>query len=321
MKRCVLLLVLCVTALSSAAQLYPSRPIRLIVPFPAGGPADSVGRVFAEPFAKALGQPVIIENRAGASGSVGAEFVARSAPDGYTLLVQNMTDQAAFPFTFKRLEFDPIAGFQPITQIAVSPMIVVAHPSLPASSMAELVAYARANPGKVNIASFGQGSVAHLGIELLMKLTSIQVNHIPYRGGAPAIADTVAGHVPVAVVGLPVAIPLVRQGRLRALAVTTAARAPQLPDVPSVAETEGLASYDLGIMYGLLAPAHTPPAVISRLHASAVQVLRTPELTAKIADLGLGPPIANTPEEMAAATRKDVGTLGALVKAAGIAPE
>ena len=218
-----------------------------------------LGRVFAERLSKVLGQPLVLDNRAGASGAIGADVVTRAAPDGYTVMVQSMTNQAMFPATIKNLRFDPIADFEPITQIVASPMIIVANPSFPATNMAELVAQARAKPGGITIASFGQGSISHLGIELLMKLASIKVNHIPYKGGAPAVADTVAGHVQVAIVGVPVALPHVKQGRLRALAVTTAARAPQLPDTPSANETAGLNAYDLSIMYGFLAPPKTPP--------------------------------------------------------------
>jgi len=220
-------LLLCLIAVPSFAQSYPAKPIRLVIPWPAGGPSDIIGRAFAERLAKVLGQPLVIDNRGGASGAIGAEALARAAPDGYTLMVQSMTNQVMLPATMKELAFDPIADHQPITQIVASPMVIVAHPSLPAASMAELVALARANPGGVTMASFGQGSASHLAIELLMNLATIKLNHVPYKGGAPATADTVAGHVRTAVVGLPVALPFIKQGRLRALGITTAARAPQ----------------------------------------------------------------------------------------------
>lgn len=321
MKRTLLFLALCITAFASFAQPYPAKPIRLVIPWPPGGPADVVGRVFAERLSKVLGQPIVIDNRGGASSSIGADVVAHAAPDGYTLMVQNMTNQAVLPFTLKKLGFDPVSDFEPITQIASSPMIVVANPSFPAANMAGLVGQARANPGTITIASFGQGSLSHLGIELLTKLASIKVNHIPYKGGAPAAADTVAGHTQVAIVGLPIALPLVRQGRLRALGVTTAVRAPQLPETPTVGETSGLAAYDLGIMYGFLAPAKTPASIIERLHASALEVLRTTEFAQKMFELGLGAPIGNSSAAMAAATRKEIDMIGNLAKAAGIEPE
>jgi tripartite-type tricarboxylate transporter receptor subunit TctC len=200
-------------------------------------------------------------------------------------------------------------------------MIIVAHPSLPVASMAELVAAARANPGGITLASFGQGSASHLAIELLMKLGGIKVNHIPYKGGAPAAADTVAGHVQAAVVGLPVALPFIRQGRLRALGITTAARAPQVPETPSVRETPGLEGYDIGLMYGFLAPPKTPKPLIERLHAAALEVLRSREFRDRLVELGLGAPIGNSPAEMVAATRQEIEMLAGLAKAAGIQPE
>jgi len=314
-------LLLCLIAVPSFAQSYPAKPIRLVIPWPAGGPSDIIGRAFAERLAKVLGQPLVIDNRGGASGAIGAEALARAAPDGYTLMVQSMTNQVMLPATMKELAFDPIADHQPITQIVASPMVIVAHPSLPAASMAEFVALARANPGGVTMASFGQGSASHLAIELLMNLATIKVNHIPYKGGAPATADTVAGHVRTAIVGLPVALPFIKQGRLRALGITTAARAPQLPDTPAVRETPGLEAYDIGLMYGFAAPPRTPAPIVERLHAAALEVLRSPEFAQKLYDLGLGAPIGNSAAEMAAATRNEAAMLARLAKAAGIEPE
>jgi len=320
-RKILFVFLLLVVAWPSFAQPYPAKPIRLVIPWPAGGPTDVLGRIFAERLSKVLGQPLVIDNRGGASGAIGADIVARAAPDGYTLMVQSMTNQAMFPATIKNLRFDPIADFEPITQIVASPMIIVANPAFPATNMAELVAQARAKPGAITFASFGQGSTSHLGIELLMKLASIRVNHIPYKGGAPAVADALAGHVQVAIVGVPVALPHVKQGRLRALAVTTAVRAPQLPDTPSASETSGLGAYDLSIMYGFLAPPRTPPAIIERLHASALEVLRSSEFEQKMLEIGMGAPIGNSPAAMAASTRKEIAMLADLARAAGIEPE
>jgi len=226
-----------------------------------------------------------------------------------------------FPATIKNLRFDPIADFEPITQIVASPMVIVSHPSFPATSMTQLVAYARAKPGAITFASFGQGSSSHLGIELLMKLASIKVNHIPYKGGAPAVADALAGHVQVALVGVPVALPHIKQSRLRALAVTTEARIPQLPETPSVNETSGLEAYALSITYGFLAPPRTPPAIIERLNASALEVIRSSEFAQKMLEIGMGAPIGNSPAAMAASTRKEIAMLADLARAAGIEPE
>jgi tripartite-type tricarboxylate transporter receptor subunit TctC len=321
MIRALAALLLAAIAVAAQAQSYPSKPVRLVIPWPAGGPSDIIGRAFADPLAKVLGQPLVIDNRVGASGAIGAQFVARAPADGYTLMVQSMTNQAMLPLTVKNLGFDVVADFEMITQIAPSPMIIVAHPSLPAASMAQLVAAARADPGGITIASFGQGSASHLAIELLMKLGGIRVNHIPYKGGAPATADTVAGHVQAAIVGLPVALPFIKQGRLRALGITTAARAPQVPETPSVRETPGLEAYDIGLMYGFLAPPKTPRPIVERLHAAALEVLRSAEFREKLVELGLGAPVGNSPQEMVAATRKEIEMLAGLARAAGIQPE
>jgi len=303
------------------AQGYPSKPIRLILAFVPGIGTDVFARRVGPIMGEQMGQPIVIENRAGASGAIGAEALARALPDGYTLMVQSITNQVMLSSTMKELPFDPIADHQPITQIVASPMVVVAHPSLAATSMAELVAAARAQPGGISIASFGQGSASHLAIELLTKLGAIKVNHVPYKGGAPAAADAVAGHVQAAVVGLPVALPFIKQGRLRPLGITTAGRAPQLPDTPAVRETPGLEAYDIGLIYGFAAPPRTPAPIIQRLHTAALEVLRSAEFKQKLYDLGLGAPIGNSPAEMAAATRKEAAMLAALAKAAGIEPE
>jgi tripartite-type tricarboxylate transporter receptor subunit TctC len=320
MRRLFLLLVACF-AFGANAQQYPAKPIRLVIPWPAGGPTDIVGRAFGERLGAVLGQPLVIDNRGGASGAIGAEVVARAAPDGYTLMVQSMSNQLILPATVKKLPFDPVADFEPITQIAASPMVVIAHPGFAGSSMAELVAAARANPGAISMASFGQGSMSHLAIELLMKLGGMRVNHIPYKGGAPAAADTLAGHVQVAVVGVPVALPLIRQGRLRALGVTSAERAPQLPATPAVRETPGLEGYDMTLWYGFLAPPKTPAALIQKLHGAALEVLKTGEFAHKLIELGLGAPVGSTPARMAAAMREEAAMVATLAKAAGIEPE
>ena len=319
LKRLLLLLVALVVGAASA-QPYPAKPIRLVIPWPAGGPTDIVARAFGERLAVVLGQPLVMENRGGASGAIGAEVVARATPDGYTLMVQSMSNQLILPATVKQLPFDPVADFEPITQIAASPMVVIARPGFGANNMAELVAAARANPGGVAVGSFGQGSMSHLAIELLMKLGGIKVNHIPYKGGAPAAA-AVAGHVPVAVVGVPVTLPLIRQGRLRALAVTSAERAPQLPDTPAVRETPGLSGYDINLWYGFLAPPKTPAPIIQKLHGAALEVLKTGEFAQKLIDLGLGAPMGSTPARMAAAMREEAAMVATLAKAAGIEPE
>ncbi len=327
MKMRWLVAVLAVTAAvfaqpqAQAQSAYPSKPIRMIVPWPPGGPSDIVARTFSEYLGKELGQPVIIDNRGGANGSIGADSVAKAAPDGYTLMVQNMTSHATNPSVYRKLPFDTLNDFAWITQIATSPVILVVNPDVPAKTVAELIALAKAKPDAINIASFGQGSLGHLGIEELKMLAKINVAHVPYKGGAPAVADTVAGHTQGAIGGLPVALQLVKDGRLRALAVSTAKRFPAMPDVPAMRETPGLEEYDLGLMYGFAAPARTPAPIVARLNAAALAVFKQPEFRKRLLQEGLGDPIGNSPDEMKKATAADMTRLAQLTKAAGIEPE
>jgi tripartite-type tricarboxylate transporter receptor subunit TctC len=308
-------------ALAHGQSAYPSRPIHMVVPWPPGGPSDIVARTFSDYLGRELGQPVVIDNRGGANGSIGANTVAKAVPDGYTLMVQNMTSHATNPAVYRKLPFDTLNDFAWITQIASSAVILVVNPDLPVTTVADLIALARAKPGTINIASFGPGSLGHLAIEELKILAKIDVGHVPYKGGAPAVADTLAGHTQGAIVGLPVAVQLVKDGRLRALAVSTAQRSPLVPAVPAMRETPGLEGYDLGLMFAFAAPVNTPAPIVARLNAAALAVFRQADFRKRLLEQGLGDPIGNTPEETKTATAADIARLAQLIKAAGIESE
>jgi tripartite-type tricarboxylate transporter receptor subunit TctC len=314
-------LLLLAAAAGAHAQTYPAKPIRMIIPFAAGGPSDVVGRELAKGLARVLAQQVVVENRSGANGLLGAEAVAKAAPDGYTIMFHNLTSHVSNPWIYKKVPYDTVADFAPITQVSSSALLIAANPAFPAANMSELIAYAKANPKTVGIASFGAGSMAHLGIELLKSMAQIDVNHIPYKGGAPAVTDTLGGHTPVCIVGLPAALQQVKQGRLRALAVTTLNRSKDLPEVPTVAETPGLGGYDASLKYGLWAPAKTPRDILQKLHEAALAVVNAPDFRQRVLQQGMDEVFTNTPEEMAATIRTDMEKIGKLVKAAGLEPE
>ena len=326
-QRRTLLTALTVSAVSAAlpfrasAQSYPAKPIRMVIPWPAGGPSDLVGRELAERMSRALGQTIIIENRGGANGVPGADNVAKSAADGYTLMFHNLTSHVTNPSVNQLMPYDTLNDFAAITQVSSSSLLIAAHPSFVPKNMAELIAAAKAKPGMINMASFGSGSMGHLGIEQLKLMSGAELNHIPYKGGAPAVSDTLGGHTPVCVVGFPVALPHVKSGKLHALAVTTLARSAQLPDVPTVAETAGLAGYDASLKYGLWAPAKTPAAILKRLHETASSVINAAEFKAKVLQQGMDEVFSNTPEEMQATVKGDLERIAKLVKLSGLKPE
>jgi len=303
------------------AQGYPSKPIRMVVPWPPGGTNDIVGRALAEPLGRALGQQVIVDNRGGSNGVIGAEVVARAAPDGYTLMFHSITSHATNPAVYKKLNYDTLRDFSPITLIAPVSLVIVVHPSFPPKTARELIALARARPGDVAYASFGTGSMSHLAGELLKQMAKVDLLHVPYKGGGPALVDTLAGHVPVYFSSVAPSLPHIKAGKLRALAVTAGKRTPQLPDVPAVAETPGMKDYDAVILYGTWAAGRTSRDVVSRLNSEIVKILRTPGFRTRLEELGLGEPSPSTPEQMAEAIRTDMVKLAGLVKAAGLTPQ
>lgn len=319
--RYLLGILLSAISLNLAAQSYPTKPVRMVVPWPPGGTNDILGRALAEPLGRTLGQQVLVDNRGGSNGVIGAEAVARATPDGYTFMFHSITSHVTNPAVYKKLGYDTIGDFAPVTQIAWVPLLIVVHPSFPPRNVRDLTALARARPGDINYASFGTGSMSHLAGELLKTMAKIDITHIPYKGGGPALVDALAGHVPVYFSSIAPSLPHVQTGRLRALAVTGSARSKQLPDVPTVAETPGLKDYDATIMYAVWVPAKTPQDVITRLHGAIVKVIQTPEFRQRLDREGASDPIGNSPQQMAATLSADMQKLARLVKAAGVQPQ
>ncbi len=300
----------------ATAQGYPDRPVRMVVAFPAGGSVDLVARIVSAELAHSLNQAVVVENRTGASGNVGAEHVARAAPDGHTLFMGSASSLAANTALFRNLPYDPVRDFAPISLVALQPNVVVVHPSVPATTLAELVAHARANPGRLNYGTAGAGSTQHMATETFRRAADIEMVHVPYRGGAPALSDLIAGQVQVMFETVPTAIEPVRAGQLRALAVTTRQRLTRLPELPTVAES-GLPGYESRGWVGLVAPAGTKPAIIAELHRRVAGIIRTPQVTTRLLDLGLEV-VAGTPAEFASFIRAEVANYRAVVAAVGV---
>ena len=301
------------------AQAWPAKPIRIVVPHAPGGVTDVITRVVAQPLGDVLGQPIVIENRPGASGLLGTEVVARAPADGYTL-VAFVDTNTIFPSTVKQLAHDPDASFAPISIVARGSHLIVAHPSLPVSNLKELIAYAKAHPGELSYASPGTGSPQHLAAETIKRETGIQMTHIPYKGGGQAIGDVVGGQVKLGVLGMAPVLPHYKAGKLKVLAVTGNARAPLLPDVPTVAES-GVPGFATIQWQGISAPAGTPPDVIKRVHAAIVEVMRQPAVIEKVSAQGMEPVASATPEEFHQMIAAEIRRWPAVVKAAGVQPE
>jgi tripartite-type tricarboxylate transporter receptor subunit TctC len=267
-------------ALAQDAKDYPNKPIRFIVPYPPAGGTDIVARILTEPLAAALGQPIIIENRGGAGGNVGTDVAAKSAPDGYTILF-TLSSHTINPKLYEKLPFDVEKDFVPISLAALVPQILVANPSVPANNVAELIALAKGEPGKLNYASVGTGSPAHIAGELFKLKAGIDIVHVPYKGGGPAITDTLGGQVQLAFVSIPAALQYVKAGKLKALAVTSDKRSQAAPDIPTIAES-GVPDCVVNSWYGALAPAKTPPAIVAKLQAAFAKVLALPEVKERL---------------------------------------
>ena len=299
----------------SVAQDYPVRPVRMIVPFAAGGGSDVVARTVATKLSESLGQPVVVDNRPGAGGNIGTDMVAKAAPDGYTLLMGVVGPIAINPSLFGNLPYDPIRDFAPITQAVFVTNMLVINPSVPANNLKELIAYGRANPGKLASGTGGTGTAGHMASELFKSMTKLDMLVIPYKGGAPAVNDLLGGQVNMTFEAILATLPHVRAGKLKAIAVTTSSRSSLLPDVPTVAEA-GLPGYAANNWYGFLAPANTPRPVIDRLNREIVKILGTPEIKEKFAALG-AESVGNTPEEFAANIKSDVEKWKAVVVETG----
>jgi tripartite-type tricarboxylate transporter receptor subunit TctC len=312
-------LALCTLASSASAQTtYPSRTVRMVVPSSPGGGADIVARVVAPKLAERLGQQVIVENRAGAGTMIGGEVVARSPPDGYTLLMAIST-LATNPAIYRKVPYNALTDFAPITLALSAPNLLVVHPSLPVKNVKELVWFSEARPGELNFGSAGTGTNPHLSMEYFLSLTRLKMVHIPYKGSAPAMTDLLGGQVAVMTATMLTGIPHVRSGRLRALGVTSARRTVVAPDVPTIAES-GVPGYEAVQWYGVLAPAQTPKEIVTRLHRDLALILHTAEVRERFAADG-GDPGGNTPEEFSRYIRTETGKWAKVVKAAGIKPE
>lgn len=316
--RLLTLAILLATCLAPAtqAQTYPERPIRLIAPFPAGGLADVLARAVGDELSRSLGQPVIVENRAGAGGNVGADAVAKSTPDGYTLLMASAGILTANQFLYATMPFDPEKDFVPVSNVADMPMMVVVNPNVQAKTLAELVALARANPGKLNFGSPGIGTTGHLGLALLMHAANVKVTHVPYRGAAPSITDLIAGQIDGVVDNPPTVLPHIESGKLRPLAVAARQRMALLPELPTAAEA-GVANYEASSWFGVIAPAGTPPAVVARLHKEIAAAMQKPAVRERFAKTGARL-LGNTPQEFARQINADRKMWGEVIKAAGI---
>jgi tripartite-type tricarboxylate transporter receptor subunit TctC len=295
------------------------KSIRLIVPFAVGGPTDVLARIVAPRLAEALRQPVIVENKVGATGSIGAELVARAPADGTAILLGTSSIMAANPALQPRLAFDPIADFAPVSLIATIESVLVVHPSVPVGSVREFIAYAKANPGKLTYASSGIGSTYHLSAELFRTHTGVELTHVPYKGAAPAAQDLLAGHVQLMFDNLSSAIPNIRAGKVRALGIASLQRHADLKDVPTIAE-QGVPDYQSNLWIALFLPARTPAAIVDRYHTEVTRILGTPEVRDHIARLGMEPQ-SSTPQQLDTLLRADTAKWAKVVRDAGIRPQ
>ena len=316
-RRCLMLWVSCLMSLSAWSQ--GTTPIKLVVPFATGGPTDVAARVMAPLLTESLGRAVIVDNRAGATGAIGAEFVAKAPADGSTILFGTSSIMAANVALMPKLPFDPIQDFVPVSQIAAIENILVVHPSVPAQNVQELIRYARDNPGKLNYGSSGIGSTYHLGAEFFANLAKVQMTHVPYKGQGPAVQDLLAGHLQVMFDAYNSAVPNMKAGRVRALGLTSAQRNPEVPDVPTVAE-QGLPGYVTAQWLAFFLPARTPQATVDRLNQTVVSILKRPEVRERFLRLGLLP-VSSTPSELDALLRREIVLWSKVVKEGNIKPE
>ena len=297
---------------TASAQTYPSKPVRLVLPYPPGGGTDTIGRPLAQKMTEGLGQQVIVENRGGAGGNIGMEAVARSAPDGYTIVMALTAQLAVNPALFQKVPYDPVKDYAPITLLGSGGYVLVVHPSLPVKSVKELIAFAKSRPGQIAYSSSGNGSGGHLAAELLNGMAGIRLLHVPYKGGGAALMDLIAGQVQVLFTTQLAGWPHVQSGRIRALASSTAKRPASLPDLPTIAEA-GVPGFDAGVWYGMLAPAGTPREIVMRLNSEFVRVLNLPDYRALLVNNTIEP-IGSSPEELARYTRSELVKWAKVVK-------
>ena len=304
---------------SALAQGYPSKPIKYIVPFQPGGTTDILGRIVALKLQEAWGQPVVVENRPGAGGAVGAEMTAKSAPDGYTIMGGTISTHAINASVYDRLPYDPLKDFEPVTQLAQQPNMLVVHPSVPANSVQELVALLRKSPDKYTYSTSGNGTSAHLAGELFKSMSGTRMQHVPYKGSPQAIADAVAGQVSMSFDNISTAYPPAKAGKLRALAVTTAKRSSLAPEVPTLAES-GLKGYELGSWHGVFAPARTPKDIVQKLNEAIVKGMHAPDVKEKLAALGVEP-VGSSVADFGQFVRAEVPKWAKVVKESGAKAE
>ena len=313
------LVVLTVTAVTEAADSYPSKPLRMVITFPAGGPSDVVVRLVTQRMTEEWGHPVIIDNRGGAGGIVGTEVVAYAPPDGYTFLVGTAGGMTINPALHAKLSYDPFRDFAPVGMLVMNPQILIAHPSVPAKTVRELVQYAKERPGQLNFGSAGSGTATHLGLELLKLSTGMQAVHVPYKGGAPALTDLVGGQIQLLWLSIPSVLPHVKSGRLRALAVSTLKRSASALEVPTVAES-GYPGFEYANWNALFVPAATPQARIAKINARVVKALNEPEIAQKLVAQGADP-APGTPAELGRYMHTDHERWKKVISSAGIKPQ
>jgi tripartite-type tricarboxylate transporter receptor subunit TctC len=312
----VVLAVLCGFAAPVSAQGYPNKPIRLIIPFPPGGSTDILGRAVAQKLSEAWGQQVIVDNRGGAGGTIGADLAAKSPNDGYTLMMGHIGTLAVNVSLYSKLSYDPLKDFTPVCMVALVPNVLVVNPSLPIKTVAELIAYAKAHPGKLDYSSGGNGSAAHLAVEYFKLQTRTAIVHIPYKGTGPSVTDLIAGQVALTMTGAPAVMPHVLSGRLRALGVSSPQRVPALAQIPTIAEA-GVPGFDATQWYGIVAPAGTPKEIVTKLNAEIRKIMQSKEMLDRLNTEG-AIAAAGTPEEFGAYIKKEITRWAAVVKAAGM---
>lgn len=303
-------------AINAFAQAYPSKPIRLIVPFPPGGGNDVIARVVGRELSERLGQPVVIDNRAGGNGIVGLQALAQAAPDGYTIGVGAAGPLAVNPSLYDKLPYDPVRDFSPITNMVIYPLLLVTHPSVPARNVRQLIALAKAKPGQIFYASPGSGNSGHLAGELFNTLAKVHTTHVPYKGQGPALSDLLAGQVQMLYSSIPSVLTHVQQGQLNALAVGSAQRLASLPHIPTIAES-GVPGYEAYSWVGMIAPANTPKDIVARLHREITEILKQKDVEAKLNQQG-ALPVGDTPEQFGAYIAVEIKKWGAIVKSANI---
>jgi tripartite-type tricarboxylate transporter receptor subunit TctC len=316
---CAAVLAACI-GLSTAAwaqgtEAYPSKPIRFILPFPPGGGTDILGRLLSERMAAGLGQPVVIENRGGAGGNLGAEAAAKSAADGYTMVLV-APSLTISPSLYSKLNYDPVRDFAPVSLVATVPNVMITHPSVPARTLSEFIALAKRKPGAMNFGSGGSGTSNHLAGELFNIVAGVKLVHVPYKGVNLAMNDVLSGQLQLVVIGIPAAAPHIKAGRLRALAVIDSKRAAALPEVPTAAEA-GLPNFEVTTWYGVLVPAGTPRAIVTRLNAEIVKIMHTPDMKERLAAMATEP-VTSTPEGFAELIRREIAKWGKVVREAGL---